>query len=174
MAVKKAAKKEKKAKLVKAVKEEQEDEHEGGASLDDAFGDDDDVEYAPAKPKKEKKKKKEDDEDLDEEIEEELDEIQHATSSAERGEIQLTASKPIAKLKKGDKITIDGKTYEVDAHIVLIDHGSTKEMAIEIFNAETDKDYQLRYFDDQVESTLDLYELQEILYVKRSFKSIKW
>jgi hypothetical protein len=174
---KKADKKGKKAKPAKAAKaakiEETEEEHEGGASLDDAFGDDEDVEYAPAKPKKEKKKKEED-EDMDEEIEEELDEIQHAAGAVERGEITLSASKPVSKVKKGDKIIIDGKTYEVDAHIVLIDHGSTKEMAIEIFDPVADKDYQLRYFDDQLESTLDLYELQEILYVKRPFKSVKW
>lgn len=171
---KKPAKKAAKAKPVKAAKaakEEESDEHEGGASLDDAFGDDEDVEYAPVKPRKEKKKKEEDEEE--EELEEELDEIQHATSSVERGEIEISSSKPIGKIKKGDKITIDGKAYEVDAHYVMIDHGSTKEMVIEIFDAN-DKDYQLRYFDDQVERTLDLYELQEILYVKRPFNAIKW
>ena len=40
--------------MVKKVEEEKE-EHEGGASLDDAFGDDEDVEYAPTKVKKKKK-----------------------------------------------------------------------------------------------------------------------
>ena len=49
------AKAKKVAKKVEK-KVEKKDEEEG-MSLDDAFGDDDDVEYAPSKPKKEKKKK---------------------------------------------------------------------------------------------------------------------
>jgi len=32
----------------------------------------------------------------------------------------------------GDKIKVDGIEFEVDAHYVLIDHGKTKEMTIEI------------------------------------------
>jgi hypothetical protein len=166
--VKKPAKKQPK-KVSKKVVEETE-EHEGGASLDDAFGDDEDVEYAPTKVKKKKKIDEE-----EEELEEELDEIQSAVNGhEERGEIDIKSSKPITKVKKGDRVIIDGITYEVDAHDVLIDHGSTKEMAIEIFNPKTDRDYQLRYFDDQIETTLDLYELQEIIYVKRSFKKVEW
>lgn len=89
-------------------------------------------------------------------------------------EITLSASKPIAQIKKGDKIKIDGNSYEVDAHYVLMDHGSTKEMAIEIFDSKSDKDLQIRYFDDQLENTLDLYELQEIMYFKKPFKKIEW
>ncbi len=160
--------KEETKKVKKSLEKESE---ELGVSLDDAFGDDEDVEYAPANIKVKKKKIDED----EEELEEELDEIQASVNGhEERGEIQVKTSKPITKIKKGDKVNIDGVEYEVDAHEVLIDHGSTKEMALEIFNPKTDKDYQLRYFSDQVENTLDLYELQEILYVKRSFKSVEW
>ncbi len=86
----------------------------------------------------------------------------------------IKASKPISQIKKSDKIKIDGKEYEVDAHYVLINHGTTKEMAIELFEPKADKDYQLRYFNDQVETTLDFYELDEILYNKKPFKKIEW
>ncbi len=87
--------------------------------------------------------------------------------------IEIKASKPISEIKKGDKIKIDGKSYEVDAHYVLIDHGSTKEMVIELFDS-SDKDYQLRYFNDQVNETLDFYELEEIIYEKKPFENIEW
>ena len=82
--------------------------------------------------------------------------------------------KVIGQIKKGDKIKIDGKEYEVDAHYILIDHGTTREMAIELFDSKTDKDYQLRYFSDQVETTLEFYELQEIIYVKKQINLIEW
>ncbi|MDO8563441.1 MAG: hypothetical protein Q7R87_00340, partial [Nanoarchaeota archaeon] len=71
-------------------------------------------------------------------------------------------------------VSVDGKQLEVDAHFCLIDHGSTKEMAIELFDPKDDKDYQLRYFDDQVKETLDFYELQEILYLKRPFTKVSF
>ena len=87
--------------------------------------------------------------------------------------IEIKASKPISEIKKGDKIKIDGKSYEVDAHYVLIDHGSTREMVIELFDSN-DKDYQLRYFNDQVNETLDFYELEEIIYEKKPFENIEW
>lgn len=87
--------------------------------------------------------------------------------------IEIKASKPISEIKKGDKIKVDGKSYEVDAHYVLIDHGSTKEMVIELFDS-SDKDYQLRYFNDQVNETLDFYELEEIIYEKKPFENIEW
>ena len=65
--------------------------------------------------------------------------------------------------------------YEVDAHYVLIEHPSNKEMAIEVFNPKTDMDYQIRYFDDQVESTIDFYELQgEIMFMRKPCKKIEW
>lgn len=109
------------------------------------------------------------------EISNEIDLVESEISSKDKAEaVQITASKPISKIKKGDKIKIDDKEYEVDAHYALIDHGESKEMAIEIFDAENDKDLQIRYFDDQVESTLELYELQEIMYVRRQMKNIAW
>jgi len=158
---------------------ESKDDNESGASLDDAFADDDDVEYAKAKPRKERKKGLSDDE-IEEELEE-AEEEEEKISTAMNGkedpaerEITFKTSKPITKVKKGDKIKVDGIEYEVDEHYVLIDHGTTKEMAIEIFNPKTDKDFQLRYFSDQVESTIDFYELQEILYVKKPFKKVEW
>ena len=47
-------------------------------------------------------------------------------------------------------------------------------MAIELFDPKTDKDYQIRYFDDQVERTIEFYELQEIMFLKRPVKKIEW
>lgn len=179
MVVKKKAKKESnksgKAKVsivnkVRPAKEEKEEE-EVGMSLDDAFGDDEDVEYAESKPAKIKKKAKMDEDD-EEELEEELDEIQ-ADNKVEQGPVKIKSSKPISKIKKDDKIMVDGVTYNVDAHYVLIDHGSTKEMAIELYN-DKDQDFQLRYFDDQVESTIEFYELKEILYVKKAISTLSW
>ena len=125
-----------------------------------AFADDGDVEYAKSKPAKIKKtEKKETTEKQSEEIE----------------QVQVKASKPIGKVKKGDKIKVDSLTLEVDAHITLIDHSSsTKEMAIECFDPKTDKDYQIRYFSDQVERTLEVYELKEIIYNKINVKKVEW
>ncbi len=95
------------------------------------------------------------------------------------GEIEIEkasikGSKPISALKKGDKIKVDGKEYEIDAHYVLMDHGKTKEMVIEIFDKKTDKDFQLRYFSDQIERSMEFYELQEILYVRKEVGKIEW
>ncbi|MEK6888909.1 MAG: hypothetical protein AABW80_02260 [Nanoarchaeota archaeon] len=164
-------KKQAKAKMgiTHKVREEKEEENEGGLDLDDAFSDDEDVEYAESKPKKKKAVD-------EEELEEELDKIEEKMNgkNEEESNHQVKASKPMSKVKKGDKVTIDGKQYEVDSHYCLIDHGSTKEMAVEMFDAKADKDYQLRYFDDQVEGTLELYELQEILYIKKHFVKISW
>ena len=161
---KKAVKKEKKTE--KKVEETEED---GGMSLDDAFGDDENVEYAKPKEKKAKKGKGIDEDELDDE----LDQIERSNGSLEQGEYSINASKPVAQVKKGDKITIDGKQFTVDSHYVLIDHKTTKEMAIELYD-DTDRDYQLRYFDDQIETTLEFYELQEIMYIKRRFAKVGW
>jgi len=163
-----------KKKVVKKSKKVEESNDEEGVSLDDAFGDDEDVEYAESKPRK--AKKKDDDDDMsDEEKDEEIEEISQSVGATPADvEIQVKASKPISKVKKGDRITIDGKQLEVDTHYCLIDHGSTKEMAIELFDSKTDKDYQLRYFDDQVETTLEFYHLQEIMYVKIPIVKISW
>lgn len=113
----------------------------------------------------------------EDELEEQIDGVEEALDDIEdesESRYQMKSSKPISQIKKGDKISIDGRSFEVDAHYVMMDHGSTKEMVIELFDNKTDRDYQLRYFDDQVESTLELYELQEILYVKRPFVKISW
>src|SRR3989344_3953628 len=115
------------------------------------------------KKKKAVKKKEEESED------EGLD-LDDAFSDDE--DVTYAESKP-RKIRKGDKIKIDGKDYEVDEHYVLIDHGTTKEMAIELFD-KNDKDYQLRYFNDQMESTMELYELQEIMFIKKPFNKIEW
>ncbi len=88
--------------------------------------------------------------------------------------IPIKSSKPVAQLKKGDKVKINGIDYEIDAQYTLIDHGKTKEIAIELFNPKTDKDYQLRYFSDQLDTSLEFYELQEILYVRRPIEKIEW
>ena len=92
----------------------------------------------------------------------------------ELDEVEIKASKPVEKLKKGDKIKVDGKELEIDAHYVLIDHKTTKEMALELFDPKTDKDYQIRYFSDQLERSLEFYELQEIMYVRKEVKKVEW
>jgi hypothetical protein len=91
-------------------------------------------------------------------------------------DVQIKGSKPIESLKNGDKIMIDGKEFEVDQQYVLIDHKTTKEMAIDVFDKKTDKDFQIRYFTDRLDiSDPELYELQgEIMYVKREYKKLEW
>lgn len=110
------------------------------------------------------------------ELEKEIESIEKKNEKNKGSEIKrnIKSSKPISQLKKGDKVKIDGKEYVVDAHYVLIDHGDTKEMVIELFDEKEDKDLQLRYFDDQVESTLELYELKDIMYFKKPFSKIEW
>ncbi|RMD45908.1 hypothetical protein D6829_00980 [Candidatus Pacearchaeota archaeon] len=84
-------------------------------------------------------------------------------------------SKPISKIKKGDKIYIQGTEMIVDAHFLFQDHGDTKEMIIEVYNPKNDREYQVRYFDDQVESSIEVYELiGNFQYVRREPKSIAW
>lgn len=85
-------------------------------------------------------------------------------------------SKPIGNLKKGDRISVDGHALEVDDHYVFIKHKDTTEMILELFNPKTDKEYQLRYFDDQVESSMEFYYLQgEFQYIKAdNVKEIEW
>ena len=70
-------------------------------------------------------------------------------------------SKPIADLTEGDKILINGKEMKIDKQFVFLEHGKAKEMIIEFFNPESDREYQLRYFDDQIDSSLEVYELME-------------
>jgi len=84
-------------------------------------------------------------------------------------------SRALGTLKKGDSFFINGKEMKVDSHYLFQDHGDTKEMIIEVFNPGNDREYQVRYFDDQVESSLEIYELQgDIQYVKREPKSVSW
>jgi hypothetical protein len=85
-------------------------------------------------------------------------------------------SKPIANLKKGDKVVVDGHSLEVDEHYTFMEHRDTTEMIIELFNPKTEKEYQLRYFNDQVESSLEFYYLQgEFQYSKaETVKEIEW
>ena len=96
------------------------------------------------------------------------------TSDDDENEVEIKASKPISGIKKGDKIKVDGKILEVDAHYVLIEHGKTKEMAIELFDSKTDEDFQVRYFNDNVENSIEFYELDEIVYNKKEIKKIEW
>jgi hypothetical protein len=88
--------------------------------------------------------------------------------------VKLKESKPIAEIKKGDKVKVDGLVLEVDTHYVMIDHGNTKEMAIELFDPKTDKDYQIRYFNDRVEDSIGFYVLEEIVYNKKEVEKIEW
>ncbi len=88
--------------------------------------------------------------------------------------IKIKASKKISEVKKGDKVRVDGKVLEVDAHYVFEDYKTTKEMLIELFDPKTDKDYQIRYFDDQVEETIKFFELKSIVYEEVDVGSIEW
>lgn len=85
-------------------------------------------------------------------------------------------SKPLAQIKKGDRIIVDGHSLEVDAHYIFMEHKDTTEMIIELFNPKTNKEYQLRYFDDQVETSLEFFYLQgEFQYIKaENIKEIEW
>jgi hypothetical protein len=84
-------------------------------------------------------------------------------------------SKPLGKLGEGDLFFINGKEMKVDSHYVLQNHGKMKEMVIEVFNPENDREYQVRYFDDQIETSIEIYELQEeFQYVRREPKNVAW
>ena len=85
------------------------------------------------------------------------------------------SSKDIGSLKEGDKFFINGKEMRVDKQYLFQDHGDTKEMIIEVFNAENEREYQIRYFDDQVDTSIEVYELQgDFQYVRREPKTIRW
>ena len=84
-------------------------------------------------------------------------------------------SKPIGDLKEGDKLFINGKEMKIDKQFVFIEHGKSNEMIIEFFNPDNEREYQLRYFDDQIDSSIEIYELmEEFQYLKREPKSISW
>jgi len=87
----------------------------------------------------------------------------------------LKQSKPISKLKEGDEMFIQGKKMLVDKHFLFMDHKTTKEMIIEVYNPESEREYQVRYFDDQVETSIEIYELlNDFQYIKREPKDISW
>jgi hypothetical protein len=91
--------------------------------------------------------------------------------------VKIKKSKPIGKIVKGDNIKVDGKAYEVDAHYVLIDHGTTKEMAIEVFDPkakEGEGEGQIRYFDDQIEETMGFFLMKEIMYEGQEIEKVEW
>lgn len=84
-------------------------------------------------------------------------------------------SKKISEIKKGDSFFIQGKEMKVDGHYLFQDHGNTREMIIEVFNPENKREYQIRYFDDQIESSLEVYELvEDFQYIRREPKSVSW
>jgi len=132
-----------------------------GLSLEDAFADDEDIEYAKQKPRKLLPKK-------------EKESKRNDSSSSGDNKLIIKSSKPISQIKKGDKIKVDSLTLEVDAHIILLDHKTTKEMAIECFDPKTDKDYQVRYFSDQVGNSIEVYKLEEIVYNRIEVKEVEW
>jgi|TARA_B100002003_G_C14094603_1_gene526476 hypothetical protein len=87
----------------------------------------------------------------------------------------LKQSKPLGELKEGDNIYIQGKEMKVDKHYLLQSHGNTKEMIIEVYNPENDKEYQVRYFDDQVGTSIEVYYLEgEFQYIRKEPKDISW
>ena len=89
--------------------------------------------------------------------------------------VVIKASKPIASLKKGDIVSVDGKKLTVDVQYIFEDYKTTKEMLIELFDEKTDKDYQIRYFNDQVEDTIKFYELKDIVYEENeNVQKIEW
>ena len=90
------------------------------------------------------------------------------------GEI-LKQSKSLANLKKGDKIKVNGTELIVDSHYLFIDHKTTKEMIIEVYNPKNEREFQIRYFDDQIETSIEVYELSnDFQYVGRDFETIEW
>jgi len=84
-------------------------------------------------------------------------------------------SKPLGELGEGDSVWINGKELKVDKQYLFMAHKDTNEMIIECYNPESEREYQIRYFDDQIESSIEVFELQgDFQYVKREPKTIKW
>ena len=84
-------------------------------------------------------------------------------------------SKDIGKLGEGDSFFINGKEMKVDKQYLFQDHGKMKEWIIEIFNPENEREYQVRYFDDQVDTSIEIYELlEDFEYVRREPKTVAW
>jgi len=95
---------------------------------------------------------------------------------ADEAELKIEKpSKDIGKLKEGDSFFINGKELKVDKQFLFQEHEKMKEMIVEIFNPDNEREYQVRYFDDQVMSSIEIYELVgEFEYVRREPKTIKW
>ena len=84
-------------------------------------------------------------------------------------------SKVIGRLKEGDRVWINGTEMIVDKQYLFMEHKDTKEMIIEVFNPKNEREYQIRYFDDQVEESIEVFELEEdFQYVRREPKMIRW
>ncbi len=84
-------------------------------------------------------------------------------------------SKALGELEEGDSFFINGKEMKVDKQYLFQDYGEMKEMIIEIFNPANEREYQVRYFDDQIESSIEIYELVgNFEYIKREPKSVSW
>jgi len=84
-------------------------------------------------------------------------------------------SKPLGKLVKGDKFFINGSEMIVDSQFLFMAHKDTNEMIIEVYNPKNEREYQVRYFDDQVETSIEVFELVgDFEYVKREPKSVAW
>ena len=84
-------------------------------------------------------------------------------------------SKLIGDLKEGDSFFINGKEMKVDKQYLFMAHRDTNEMIIEVYNPENEREYQVRYFDDQVDTSIEVYELQgDFQYVKREPKTVAW
>ena len=84
-------------------------------------------------------------------------------------------SKPLGKLVKGDKFFINGSEMIVDSQFLFMAHKDTNEMIIEVYNPANEREYQVRYFDDQIETSIEVFELVgDFEYVKREPKSVAW
>jgi len=85
-------------------------------------------------------------------------------------------SKPIKNLKKGDKVFVDGHELIVVKHFLFMEYKDTNEMILELENKEKTKKYQLRYFEGQLETSLEFYYLMKnFQYVKvDNVKEVYW
>ena len=84
-------------------------------------------------------------------------------------------SKDLTKLKEGDKFFINGKKMIVDKQFLFLEHKDTNEMIIEVYNPENEREYQVRYFDDQIDTSIEVYELVgDFEYVRREPKTVGW
>ncbi len=84
-------------------------------------------------------------------------------------------SKALPEVCEGDSFFINGSEMKVDKQYLFLNHGNTKEMIIEVFNPKNEREYQIRYFDDQIESSIEIYELVgDFQYLRREAKSVAW